>query len=169
VWIVIAAALLTDQITKAIITSNLARGESWPDNGFFRATYARNSGTAFGLFQDQGFVLTIVSFIAVAMLIYFFRGGGIRSIVVRIAIGMMIGGAIGNLIDRVRLGFVVDFIDVGPWPIFNIADSSITVGIATLAILTVLFPEKLSPNFDRNAPEQEQTASSDLPSSEDAG
>jgi signal peptidase II len=173
VWLVLAIAILTDQITKAIITSTLARGESWPDEGIFRATYVHNSGTAFGLFQDQGFILTIISFVAVGALIFFFRGGGIHSIIVRIAIGMMIGGAIGNLLDRVRLGFVVDFIDVGPWPIFNMADSFITVGIATLAVITILFPDKLSPASspasNENASDSEHTEPADIPSSEDAG
>ena len=165
-------AILTDQISKTIITSTLARGESWPDEGFFRATYVHNSGTAFGLFQGQGFILTIISFVAVGALIFFFRRGGIHSIIVRIAVGMMIGGAIGNLLDRVRLGFVVDFIDVGPWPIFNMADSFITVGIATLAVMTMLFPDKLSPASspasNENASDSEHTEPSDLPSSEDA-
>ncbi len=174
VWLVLTFAILSDQVTKAIITSNFARGESWPDDGFFRATYVHNSGTAFGLFQDQGFILTIVSFIAVGALIFFFRNGGVQSIIVRIAIGMMIGGAIGNLLDRVRLGFVVDFIDVGPWPVFNMADSFITVGIATLAVITVLFPNKLSgdPEGDRphgDMPETDPASTVDLPSSEDAG
>ena len=169
VWLVLAIAIVADQITKAIITGSLARGESWPDDGFFRATYVHNSGTAFGLFQDQGFVLTIISFIAVGALIYFFRGGGIQSIIVRVAIGMMIGGAIGNLLDRVRLGYVVDFIDVGPWPVFNMADSFITVGIATLAVITMLFPDKLSPAANVEAPDTDQAESIDFPSSEDAG
>ena len=169
VWLVLAVAIFADQITKAVITSTLERGESWPGDGFFRATYVHNSGTAFGLFQDQGFILTIISFLAVGALIFFFRGGVIQSVIVRIAIGMMIGGAIGNLLDRVRLGFVVDFIDVGPWPIFNMADSFITVGIATLAVITMLFPDKLSPASNLNPPDNPQADPADQPSSEDAG
>jgi signal peptidase II len=144
VWLVFAAAIAVDQITKAVVTAQLARGESWPDDGFFRVTYARNSGTAFGLFQDQGTLLTIISIGAVAALVYFFRGSGLRSLAVRIPIGVMLGGAIGNLIDRVRYGYVVDFIDIGTWPIFNAADSFITTGITALVVITVLYPHLLS-------------------------
>ncbi|MCH8222953.1 MAG: signal peptidase II [Chloroflexi bacterium] len=144
-WSLFLAALAADQITKAIVTSNLSRGESWPDDGFVRATYARNTGTAFGLFRDQGFTLTIISLVAVAGMIYFFRGTALKSWPMRLSIAIMLGGAIGNLTDRIRLGFVVDFIDIGAWPIFNLADSFITTGIAILVVSTVIFPDRISP------------------------
>lgn len=144
VWGLFLAALAADQVTKAIVTSNLSRGESWPDDGFVRATYARNTGTAFGLFRDQGFALTIISLVAVAGMIYFFRGTALKNWPMRLSIAIMLGGAIGNLTDRIRLGFVVDFIDIGAWPIFNLADSFITVGIAILVIATIIFPDQVS-------------------------
>ena len=143
-WGIFLAALAADQITKAIVTSNLDRGESWPDGGFVQATYARNTGTAFGLFRDQGFTLTIISLVAVAGMIYFYRGTALRTWPLRLSIGIMLGGAIGNLTDRIRLGFVVDFIDIGAWPIFNLADSFITTGIAILVVTTVIFPDRLA-------------------------
>ncbi|MBI4305742.1 MAG: signal peptidase II, partial [Chloroflexi bacterium] len=83
-------------------------------------------------FQDQAMILTVISFIAVAAIIWFYRNA-ISSPLLRAALGLQLGGAFGNLLDRLRLGYVVDFIDVGPWPIFNLADSSIVVGIAILA------------------------------------
>ncbi|MBI2964989.1 MAG: signal peptidase II [Chloroflexi bacterium] len=129
---ILVVAFAADQFSKTLIVRNLRLSESWPSDGFFRLTYARNTGTAFGLFQDQAMILTVVSFVAVAAIIYFYRNA-MTSPLMRAALGLQLGGAFGNLIDRVRLGYVVDFIDVGPWPIFNLADSSIVVGIAILA------------------------------------
>jgi signal peptidase II len=129
---ILITAFAADQISKTLIVRWLRLGESSPDDGFFRFTYARNTGTAFGLFQDQAMILTIVSFVAVVAIIYFYRNA-ITSPLLRAALGLQLGGAFGNLLDRIRLGYVVDFIDVGPWPIFNLADSSIVVGIAILA------------------------------------
>lgn len=131
-WIFLALALAVDQITKAIVIANLSRGESWPEEGFIRATYVWNTGTAFSLFQGQGGPLTVFSFVAVIALYFVYRTLDSPTLWVRIAFGLLIGGAFGNLTDRIRLGHVTDFIDVGPWPIFNIADSSIVVGIAVL-------------------------------------
>lgn len=145
---VLLLAFTADQISKALIVNRLRLNESWPLEGFFRLTYARNTGTAFGLFQDQAMILTIVSFVAVAAIIYFYRNA-ITSPLLRAALGLQLGGAFGNLLDRLRLGYVVDFVDVGPWPIFNFADSSIVIGIAILAWHFLL----------RRAPNEEASAS----------
>ena len=133
-WLVLAAAFGADQLTKLWVVTNLERGESIPETGFFRFTHAWNTGTAFGLFQDFGGVFTVVSFIAVALLFWIYRSAARPSLLVRVAFGLQLGGAFGNLLDRLRLGHVTDFVDVGPWPIFNVADSSIVVGIALMAI-----------------------------------
>jgi signal peptidase II len=121
-----------DQLTKWLITSNLILGQSFPVDGFFRFTYIQNSGSAFGLFQGRGTVLTIISCVAVVLIIILHRSTPIKSIVLSGSLGLILGGTTGNLIDRFRLGSVVDFIDVGPWPIFNVADSSIVVGMVIL-------------------------------------
>ena len=131
-WLMFALALGLDQFTKWLVTSNLALFESVPEEGFFRITYVWNTGTAFGLFTGRGDILTVVSLVAVAILIFFYRHAGRESLVVRLAIGLQLGGALGNIVDRFRLGHVTDFIDVGPWPIFNIADSSIVIGIGLM-------------------------------------
>ena len=131
--LVLACTLGLDQLTKWLVTSNLAWGESVPAEGFFRLTYVHNTGSAFGIFQGQGMILTIIAFVAVAAMIWLYRSSPIISLPMRAALGLQLGGAIGNLIDRLRLGFVVDFVDIGPWPVFNVADSSIVVGIAVLA------------------------------------
>jgi signal peptidase II len=132
-WLALAAVFAADQVTKVAVRSNLRPLESWPDTGFFRFTHTWNTGTAFGLFQDYGNLLTIVSLFAVAILFVFYRSAGSPSLLLRLAFGMQLGGAFGNLIDRLRMGYVTDFIDVGPWPVFNIADSSIVVGISFMA------------------------------------
>ncbi|HCV28461.1 MAG TPA: signal peptidase II [Dehalococcoidia bacterium] len=136
---VLLAALVADQITKQWVLNSLGIGASWPNNGFFRFTFVRNDGTAFGLFQDNGTLLTFVSIGAVALIVYFYREAAMASWFTRVALGLQLGGALGNLVDRFRHGYVVDFIDVGPWPIFNIADSAIITGIAALIGYFTLF------------------------------
>ena len=139
VWLLLApAAFALDQITKLFVRSNFQLGESWPATGFFRLTYGTNTGTAFGLFPDQTLALILASLVAIGFLIYFYRAHGLNRPLLRAAIGLQLGGAVGNLVDRLRTGAVVDFIDVGPWPIFNVADSCIVVGMIVLVSVLVL-------------------------------
>ena len=137
----VIGAFVLDQVSKRIITAWLELGESWPSEGFFRITYGTNSGTAFGLFPNHTTLLIVVSLVAIGFLFYFYRAHAMPSLVLRFAIGLQLGGAFGNLIDRVLNGKVVDFIDVGPWPIFNLADSSIVVGIFILMAVFLLTKE----------------------------
>ena len=148
-------ALGLDQLTKWLVTSNMVRSQSIPEEGFFRITYVWNTGSAFGLFTGHGEILTVVSLVAVALLIFFYRHAGQESLIVRMAIGLQLGGALGNIVDRFRLGHVTDFIDVGPWPIFNIADSSIVIGI-TVMVVYFLFTRELqvSPSAGSAADQQ---------------
>ncbi len=127
-----------DQLSKLWIRSNLAIGESLFEVGFFRLTYVRNTGAAFGLFQDQTFALTIVSLVAVAVLLlyalfFYPRFPFLDDRLGKLALGLVLGGTVGNLIDRIYLGYVTDFIDFSIWPAFNIADSAIVVGVIMLA------------------------------------
>ncbi len=101
--------------------------------GFFRIIHSQNTGAAFGLFQGQSFPLTIFAFSGIAAillftLLFYHRFPLLDSKLGKPALGLILGGTIGNLIDRLRLGYVTDFIGVGIWPSFNIADSAITVG-----------------------------------------
>lgn len=140
-WVLLgtlAAVVASDQLTKLAVRSNLLRGESWPDEGFLRISHGTNSGSAFGLFQGQPVALTIASLFAIGFIIYYYRTQSTNRRIVRFTIGLLLGGALGNLVDRVRTGAVVDFIDVGPWPVFNLADSSIVVGMALLVTTMVL-------------------------------
>jgi signal peptidase II len=133
---VAAVVLVLDQLTKALVISRLAPGESWPADpafGLLSLSHVHNTGVAFGLFQGNSDFLIVVSAIIVAVLLAYQHNlpGGSR--LMRLAIGLQIGGAIGNVIDRVRLGHVTDFFKVGWWPVFNVADSAIVVGVLLLA------------------------------------
>ena len=145
-WILLVTlptVLAADQLTKLFIRNNFYLGQSWPQEGFLRLTYATNTGTAFGLLRNQTAFLIIASIVAVGFLVYFYRTHAIVRPTLRLSIGLQLGGALGNLLDRVTVGAVVDFIDVGWWPIFNLADSSIVVGM-TILIVTLLFFDKSS-------------------------
>ncbi len=144
-WILfatIAAVFAADQLTKFIIKGTLRLGESWPAEGLIRITHGSNTGTAFGLLPNQTLFLIFASIIAIGFLVYFYRAYALPRPILRLAIGLQLGGAFGNLFDRVAFGAVTDFIDVGWWPIFNIADSSICVGMATLIIVLLLFDSR---------------------------
>ena len=136
--VTVLTVLALDQASKYLVKSFLPLYDSWPDNGFIRITHGTNTGTAFSLFQDQTTLLIVASLFAIGFLIYFYRTQALSSRLLRIAIGLQLGGAFGNLIDRLRAGAVVDFIDVGWWPIFNLADSCIVTGIAVL-LATMVF------------------------------
>ena len=151
ILLVMAATFAADQLTKHLARESLRLGESWPATGFFRFTYGTNSGTAFGLFPDQTVLLTVASVAAIGFIIYFHRTHGGRDWISKLTIGLLLGGAFGNLFDRVVAGEVTDFIDVGPWPIFNIADSSIVVGIAALVIRLALWGDARTTQEDADA------------------
>ena len=130
--------VVADQLSKMWIRSNLVVGQSLPETGFFRLTHIHNTGAAFGLFRGQSFPLTIVALVGIAVLLLYAlfiyrRFPILDNKLGRSALGLVLGGTVGNLIDRLRLGYVTDFIDVGIWPAFNIADSAIVVGIIILA------------------------------------
>ncbi len=127
-----------DQLTKYLVRTYMYVGQSIPEDAPVQLTYIRNSGSAFGLFTGQTFVLTIVAFLGVGIIGYFLLRGGRSSLPLSIGLSLQLGGAIGNIIDRIAYGYVIDFIDVNVWPIFNVADSSITLGFILLA-WTLLF------------------------------
>ena len=139
--LVILIALLAftaDQFSKLGIEFYLPLGSSWPEEGLFRFTHVANTGSAFGLFGGQNLTLTIASAIGIVVLILFYRSQGTPGIWVQTSLGLMFAGAFGNLADRIRLGHVTDFIDVGPWYIFNIADASIVTGIIIFGAVLLL-------------------------------
>lgn len=124
---------LVDQLTKFLVRRWLAPHESFPEEGFFRITNTFNTGSAFGLFQDQNFPLILASVVGIAVLAFIYRSQRRPTNLLRLSLGLQLGGAAGNLLDRLRMGHVTDFVDVGPWPIFNVADASIVLGLLMLA------------------------------------
>ena len=146
----IFVVLLVDQVSKYLIKTNLPLYESWPEEGIFRLTHGTNTGTAFGLFPNQTILLIVASLFAIGFLYYFYRTQALPSRLLRLAIGLQLGGAFGNLIDRIRTGAVVDFIDVGWWPVFNLADSSIVIGI-TLLVGSIIFGNGVQSGHSRSS------------------
>ncbi len=158
---VIVAGL--DQFSKWLVVTNLRFGESVPAEGFARITYLVNFGSAFGLFRNSGDILTWVGLIVAAVLLVSSTITKSFSNIVRAAFGLMLGGAAGNLIDRIRMGFVVDFIDIGPWPVFNLADSAITTGAIIIGIYLLFSRDRIRqnrPDIDAGLPTQENISQS---------
>ena len=123
-----------DQATKALVKNLMVVGEHIPVNSPVRLTYVQNTGSAFGLFTNQTFALTIAAAVGVVIIAFVFFRSGRASNLLAISLTMQMGGAIGNLIDRIAYGYVVDFVDFRVWPVFNVADSSITIGFVILAV-----------------------------------
>jgi len=126
---------LIDQLTKFVVRAFLLFDESFPAEGLFRITHSYNTGSAFGMLQGQNTPLILVSFVGIAILLLVYRSQPRPTDLMRLSLGLQMGGAAGNLLDRLRLGHVTDFIDIGVWPVFNLADASIVTGLALLAWL----------------------------------
>ncbi len=134
---VAALVLLVDQVSKYLVFTNLSVGEMWNPLAFLRPfvtlTHVTNTGAAFGLFQGHGTLFAIVPILVVAGILVFYRYLPPSEILLKVSLGLQLGGAMGNLLDRLRLGNVVDFIDFKIWPVFNLADAAVVAGVAILA------------------------------------
>ena len=164
-----AIVFLIDQLTKFLVRAYLPFGYSFPFDGFFRITHTHNTGSAFGILQGQNTPLIFVSFIGIFVLALIYRSQARPTNLLRLSLGLQIGGALGNLLDRLRLGSVTDFIDVGPWPVFNLADASIVSGLVLLGWL-LLRPSGKDQGGDNervNAPATGAVAYAELPRSSD--
>ena len=130
--------ILLDQITKAIIRASIPFGGQWMPvewlRPYLRFVHWQNTGAAFGLFQGGGLVFGILAVIVTIFIMIYYPQIPKEEKLMRVAISMQLGGAIGNLIDRILFGPVTDFISVGSFPVFNIADSSITVGVGIMIL-----------------------------------
>ena len=129
--------VVADQWSKVWIRS-YPEGQQIFKFGLFSIVHVHNTGAAFGLFQGYSFALTIVAIIGIIIILFLALSFSSRlpflsSWLGKLSLGLMLGGAVGNLIDRLRLGYVTDFIDVGFWPAFNVADSAVTVGVLIFA------------------------------------
>ncbi len=139
-----AIVVAADQATKAWLVSFLAPGERVQVVGdLVRLVHSQNSGALFGLFKDQATLFGVVSLAVIALIVWYHATSG-RSTSMSVALGLLLGGAIGNLADRLRLGYVVDFVDVGLEGVrfytFNVADSAISGAILLLVILAIWPP-----------------------------
>jgi signal peptidase II len=140
VFLLVALVIVAlDQLTKFIVKSTLAVGESLPGLGFFQFTHVHNTGAAFSIFREHTFLLSICSMIGIVILCYLVfilskRVEFLNTLPAKISLGLIMGGTFGNLIDRLSYGYVIDFIDVSFFATFNIADSAISVGAVLLAL-----------------------------------
>lgn len=127
-----------DQWTKSIVRANLAFGAVWSPwdwlTPYARIIHWHNSGAAFGIFQQAGGVFTVLAIVIAAMIIFYFPRIPTGEWPLRLAMGLQLGGAVGNLIDRLTQGHVTDFVSVGNFAVFNVADASITVGVGVLLL-----------------------------------
>jgi signal peptidase II len=144
------AALVADQLTKQVVIAQLEFGESVDVVGPFAIHHVRNSGIAFGLFSTWASAVTLLTALAVAWMVAYFARSGARHPVLPVALGLLIGGSSGNLVDRLRLGHVTDFLDLRYWPAFNLADTFIVAGVAIL-LLAIVSTER-QPRLARRLP-----------------
>jgi signal peptidase II len=138
--VVAAAVFLVDQLSKSLVVHFL-----WPLGslhlvGFLYLTYVENRGAAFGVLQNQTLFFIIVGALVVAGLALTYRRIGAVPPVMSVCLGLQLGGALGNLVDRLRQGYVVDFVDLTWWPVFNVADTAIVVGLCLMAYSVVRGP-----------------------------
>jgi signal peptidase II len=135
-WIALAvvavAAIAADQVTKEIIRSRFELGEAIDVTQFFAIHHVRNTGIAFGLFPGAASPVTILTGIAVIWMLVYFARSGARHPVLPVAFGFLLGGSLSNLADRIRQGYVTDFLDPDYWPAFNLGDVFITIGVVIL-------------------------------------
>ena len=148
-----------DQVTKALVRHGLVEGEYYIREGPFRIVHTVNTGSAFGLFPNQTLFLIVASIVGIAILMLVYRNQLFPGFPLRLSLGLQAGGALGNLLDRLRLGEVTDFVELGFWPVFNLADAAIVVGIIIIVWLFLFVGKNV------NRP---QTAADGL-SSEDPG
>ena len=151
-WLFLISGFIValDQYTKWLVRSNLSFAESWlPEQlqsllPYMRIVYWHNTGAAFGLFQNGNVIFIILGFIVSGVIIYYYPQVSREDWWLKLALGLQLGGALGNLIDRLQYGHVTDFISVGSFPVWNVADSAITVGTCILLLGIYLKERKLA-------------------------
>jgi signal peptidase II len=136
--LVVLAAVAADQLTKRLVARHVALGEEVDIVGPVTIHHVQNSGIAFGLFASATTAVIVLTSVALIWMLGFFARSGARHPVLPVALGLVAGGSVSNLVDRVRLGHVTDFLDVRFWPAFNLADSFIVVGVVVLLGVLVL-------------------------------
>ena len=169
------AVVLLDQWTKFLVRTNLAFGEIWPQGHWIvfyaRIVHWRNTGAAFGMFQNLGIVFAALAIVVSGAIIYYFPKIPKQDWALRIALGLQLGGALGNLIsrltqsyvtdgnflERLSQGYVTDFISIDSFAVFNVADASISIGVAILALS--LFQRERKQKTAEDPPANDEAAS----------
>lgn len=163
--------IFLDQLTKAWVRENIPFGEMWaPFRGleeFVRIVHWRNTGAAFGMFQELSIVFTVLAILVSIAILYYYPRIPSGDWPLRLALGLQLGGAVGNLIDRLLIGHVTDFISLFNFAVFNIADASISTGVAVL-IIGVWIKDRQQPETlptpeedDKQPPEDQNEAGFD--------
>lgn len=162
-WLLFSIAgvvVVLDQVTKAIVRANIPFGTSWMPIDwlapFVRIVNWENYGAAFGMFQEGGLFFGIMAVVVSIFIIVYFPRIPRNEVLMRSALAMQMGGAIGNLIDRIQFGPVTDFISVGQFPVFNVADASITVGVCLL-IFALWLSERQEKKLEKEKRMEEST------------
>ena len=141
-FIISLVILAINLFTKYIIQKNMVPYQSIPviDN-IFHITYVQNTGAAFSILKGKTLFFTVVSMIVIAIIVLSLIKLPTKYRALGIALAMILGGALGNLIDRLRFGYVVDFLDFRVWPVFNVADCAIVLGVIILGYLIIFHPD----------------------------
>jgi signal peptidase II len=142
--VVAGAAVAADQLTKLVVASALTIDNGVSIVGPLSIHHVRNSGIAFGLFASRTSAVILLTTFAVGAMVVFFARSAQRHPFLPVALGLVLGGSLSNLVDRVRFGYVTDFIDFRWWPAFNLADTFIVVGVALL-FLSFVAADRTSP------------------------
>jgi signal peptidase II len=146
--LVAGAAVGCDQLTKRLVATGLTLGDAVEIIGPLSIHHVRNTGIAFGLFAESTAVVVGLTTVAVSGMFWFFARAARRHPLLPVAFGFLLGGSLSNLVDRIRLGYVTDFIDFDYWPAFNLADSFIVVGVGLL-FLSLVAADRVSPTVGR--------------------
>lgn len=143
--------IILDQWTKSLVRANLGLGEVWSPwpwlTPYARVVHWYNTGVAFGMFQDHGLLFTVLNSVIAGFIMIFYPRLSENDWFLKVALSMQFGGAVGNLIDRMTIGHVTDFVSIGNFAVFNVADASVTVGVVVM-ILGLWIQEKKEKNYE---------------------
>ncbi|MGI6553251.1 MAG: signal peptidase II [Bacillota bacterium] len=140
---IVLGILLLDQFSKYLVQLFLSPGETVPlIHNIFHLTYVQNPGAAFGILAHRTYFFIVTAFLVIFFILIFFRRLDHRQVYLRLGLAMALGGATGNLLDRLRFGYVVDFLDFRVWPVFNLADTAIVLGVGLLCWEILRSPER---------------------------
>lgn len=142
ILILIITTIVLDQIVKYYINLNMTVGQSIPIiNDILHITYVLNPGAAFGILEHKRVFFILIVFVMLVISYYVYKKISKMNLFLKIGMALLIGGAIGNLIDRVKTGYVIDFIDFRIWPVFNIADIAIVIGVGIIIYFMLFLAE----------------------------